>query len=344
MQPLSIISYGMVTGVGLNAPASCAAIRCGINNFQETRFMDKGGAWIIGSEVPLDQPWRGRMKLVKLVVPAIRECLSAIGDTGTEKIPLLLCVSEKTRHGRLDGLDDQLMHEVQDELGMRFHERSEVISNGSTGGVEALKHAMTIFNQGDTACCIVAGVDTFLVGSTLSAYEEKERLQTSNNSNGFIPGEAGSAVLVCSDIRNTGTGMSVVGIGFGKEEATVESDKPLRADGLVQAIKEALSSSGLTMVELDYRITGISGEQYGFKEASLAMSRILREFKEDFDFWHPADCIGEVGSASVMCTIGIAAAASQKYYAPGEKVLCHFSNDNGERAVVILNYSGNGAD
>ena len=41
--PLAITSVGMVTGVGLSAPASCAAIRCGIDNFQDTRFMDSYG-------------------------------------------------------------------------------------------------------------------------------------------------------------------------------------------------------------------------------------------------------------------------------------------------------------
>ncbi len=344
MRPVSIVSYGMVTGVGLNAPASCAAIRCGINNFQETRFMDKGGEWIIGSEAPLDQPWRGRMKLVKLAAPAIRECLSAAGNVEPEKIPLLLCVSEKTRPGRLDGLDDQLMNEVQDELGMRFHGRSEVISNGSAGGVEALKHATALFSQGEAAYCIIAGVDTFLVVGTLSAYEEKERLLTSNNSNGFIPGEGGASVLVAAGTQDAGTGMSIAGTGFGREEATVESEEPLRADGLVQAIKEALSASGLTLGNMDYRTTDINGEQYYFKEASLALTRILRERKEEFDIWHPADCIGEVGAAIVPCILGVASAAARKGYAPGDKVLCHFSNDNGERAAMILSYSGNGAD
>jgi 3-oxoacyl-[acyl-carrier-protein] synthase-1 len=334
----------MVTGVGLNAPSSCAAIRCGINNFQETRFMDKGGEWIIGSYVPLEQPWRGRQKLVKLVVSAISECLSAIDNFEAEKIPLLLCVAEKTRPGRLDGLYDQLMNEVQDELGMRFHERSEVISNGRVGGVEALKHAIGLFNQGNVAYCIIAGVDTFLVAGTLSIYEERERLQTSKNSNGFIPGEAGSAVLVSHGKQTAGTDMSIIGIGFGKEEATVESDKPLRADGLMQAIKEALSVAGLKMENLNYRITDISGEQYYFKEASLALTRILRERKEEFDIWHPADCIGEVGAAIVPCILGVALAAGRKGYAPGEKVLCHFSNDNGERAAMILSYSRNRAD
>ena len=56
-QPLAIVGSGMVTGVGLSAPASCAAIRCAIDNFQETRFMDSGGEWLLGCEVPLEQPW-----------------------------------------------------------------------------------------------------------------------------------------------------------------------------------------------------------------------------------------------------------------------------------------------
>src|SRR2546430_17370439 len=113
MKPVAIIASGMVTSVGLNAASSCAAIRCGIDNFSETRFMDKGGEWIIGSQVPLDQPWRGLPKLVHMVVPAIRECLAQAGDVTPELIPLLLCVAEKERGGRLEGLDDQLVADVQ---------------------------------------------------------------------------------------------------------------------------------------------------------------------------------------------------------------------------------------
>ena len=56
VMPLTIGSYGLVTGVGLDAPSSCAAIRGAIDNFQETRFVDSGGEWILASEVPLEQP------------------------------------------------------------------------------------------------------------------------------------------------------------------------------------------------------------------------------------------------------------------------------------------------
>ncbi|MFT0708815.1 hypothetical protein ACDX39_09850, partial [Pseudomonas aeruginosa] len=58
-QVLSIVASGMVSAVGLSAPASCAAIRCALDNFQETRFIDQGGEWLLAASVPLEQPWGG---------------------------------------------------------------------------------------------------------------------------------------------------------------------------------------------------------------------------------------------------------------------------------------------
>ena len=196
MKPIAIIAAGMVTGVGLDAPSSCAAIRCAIDNFSETRFMDKGGEWIIGSQVPLEQPWRGLPKLVHMVVPAIRECLAQTGGLGPEKIPLLLCVAEAERPGRLEGLDDELLSDVQTELGVRFHPRSAVIPRGRVAGGQAMLQARQLIHDEHFPFCVIAGVDSLLVSSTLAAYEAKNRLLTSQNSNGFIPGEAGAAILV----------------------------------------------------------------------------------------------------------------------------------------------------
>jgi len=336
MEPVSILASGMVTGVGLNAPASCAAIRCGITNFAETRFIDKGGEWIIGCSVPLAEPWRGRAKLLRLVVPVIQECLASVRITAVKEVPLLLCLAEGTRPGRLDGLDSSMIGEVEAALGVRFHPRSGTVEQGKVGGLGAMKEARRLFAEEGISLCLIAGVDSFLVASTLAAYEEKNRLQTSKNSDGFIPGEAGAAVLVSHGSKPNILTLSCLGIGFGQERATVESGDPLKADGLVTAIRGALSDAGRTMGDMDYRITDLSGEQYGFKEASLALSRTLRTRKERFDLWHPADCIGEVGAAIVPCMLGVLHAATRKDYVPGKNALCHVANDAGERACMIV--------
>ncbi|NUO79945.1 hypothetical protein HUU05_07700 [candidate division KSB1 bacterium] len=336
MQALSVLASGMVTGVGLNAPASCAAIRAALDNFEETRFMDKGGEWIIGCQVPLEQPWRGRKKLLHLVVPAMQECLSDFKNIPAEHIPLLLCVAEKERPGRLSDLDNVFFEEVQTELGLRFHPESMLLAGGHVSGVLAVKRARDLIYNQRVPMCLIAGVDSFLVGPTLAAYEEKDRLLTSKNSNGFIPGEAGCAVLLGPASFTPKAQLFCLGLGFGREKATIDSEEPLRADGLVAAFKAVLADSGCTMDDVDFRITDISGEQYHFKEASLAASRTIRNLKPEFDLWHPADCIGEVGAAIVPCVIGVALAAARKNYLLGKGMLCHFGNDSGERATMIL--------
>jgi 3-oxoacyl-[acyl-carrier-protein] synthase-1 len=341
VKPIAIIGAGMVTGVGLDAPSSCAAIRCAIDNFSETRFMDKGGEWIIGSQVPLGQPWRGLPKLVHMVVPAIRECLAHAGGVSPERIPLLLCVAETERPGRLQGLDDELFSMVQAELGVRFHPGSAVIPRGRVSGGLAMLHARQLIHDERAAFCVIAGVDSYLVAATLAAYEEKNRLLTSQNSNGFIPGEAGAAILVGPQSPSD---LLCLGIGAGEELATINSEEPLRAEGMVKAIRAALADAGRTMADVDYRITDSNGEQYWFKEAALAVTRILRVRKEEFEIWHPADCIGEVGAAIGPCALGVAAAASRKDYAPGPHPLCHFSGESSERLSLVLSGATGGVN
>ena len=337
-QPLAIVGAGMVCGVGLSAPTSCAAIRCALDNFQETRFMDSGGEWIVGSSVPLEQPWRGIPKLVRMLAMSLRECIGCYPDIEFEKVPVLLCLAEESRPGRLCDLDNQIFVGVQQELGITFHGASGVITQGRAGAATALRQAREIIYGECNPNVIIAGVDSLLSGPTLKAFEERERLLTSQNSNGFIPGEAAAALLVQS-VKSGQDALLCTGLGFGQEKATVAAENsPLRADGLVAAIHGALAEAGCDLGATDFRITDVSGEQYFFKEAALALSRILRQRKEAYDIWHPADCIGEVGAAIGPVMLTVMLTAMRKDYCPGIKVLGHLCNDDGLRAAMILSY------
>lgn len=338
-QPLAIVSSGMVTGVGLSAPASCAAIRCAIDDFQETRFMDAGGEWIIGSSVPLEQPWRGIAKLSKMLVSVLKECIACDPKLTLEQVPILLCLAEKDRPGRFDDLGNQVFIETQKELAIRFHEKSAIIEQGRIGVAVALNHARKLIYEEGLPQVIIAGVDSLLVGPSLRSFEEGERLMTTVNSNGFIPGEAASAVLVQAPGKSSEPQLFCLGIGYGTEKSTVDAeDIPLRADGLVQAIRSALAEAHCDLGALDFRIADVSGEQYGFKEAALALTRILRQRKEEFDIWHPADCIGEVGAAIGPVMLAVFLAALRKNYSPGKSVIAHLGNDSGKRAAMVLTY------
>ncbi|MBW6266563.1 hypothetical protein KZ859_29485, partial [Pseudomonas aeruginosa] len=199
-QVLSIVASGMVSAVGLSAPASCAAIRCALDNFQETRFIDQGGEWLLAASVPLEQPWRGRAKLLKMVARAIDEALRGQPELDCTELPLLLCVAEGDRPGRCAGLDESFLRDLEGELGRRFHPSSALIARGRVGGAVALLNARKLI-QGGCRQVLVAGVDSFVSGPTLAAYEARERLLTSQNSNGFIPGEGAAAVLVAAPLH-----------------------------------------------------------------------------------------------------------------------------------------------
>ncbi len=334
--PLAITGTGLVTGVGLTVAASCAAIRCAIDNFQETRFMDNGGEWLMGCEVPLEQPWRGKSKLLKMAAMAIRECLLTNPQIDSKATPLILCLSEHDRKGRVLDDDNQFFLDLQTEMGLRFHEKSRVVARGHVAVAVALKYARVLIQELNVKHVLIAATDSLLVGPTLAHFEEHERLLTSNNSNGFIPGEAGAALVVESGVAKQENQLVCRGLGFGMETAHVYSEEPLRANGLTAAIKESLRDAGYGESVLEFKITDISGEQYYFKEAALAFGRIDRTKRKEFDIWHPADCVGEVGSSLGLVMLAVLKASCEKAYSKGDHILAHLGDDDGKRSAMII--------
>jgi 3-oxoacyl-[acyl-carrier-protein] synthase I len=331
---LAILHSGLVTSVGLTTEAACAAIRASVTNHSQTRFYDSDGEWITGAQVPMDNPARGRERLLAMLELAIDECLEPYDVSQMRQTPLLLCVAEPQRAGRLDGLDTFLLSELRKRRPSLIHPGlSGVIAHGRVGAGLALSHARTLLN--DHAFVLVAASDSLLLGPTLAALEANDRLLTSQNSNGFVPGEAAGALLV-GRAPSAGSHLVCEGIGFAQEHAVENGDEPLRADGLTDAIRLALGDAGCELHDLDFRITDNSGEQYYFKEAALALNRILRRRKEEFDIWHPAECVGEVGAAIGPIALAVALTACRKAYSPGDRVLFHSGNDAGQRCAAVL--------
>jgi 3-oxoacyl-[acyl-carrier-protein] synthase I len=331
--PVSIIGCGMTTAIGLSAPAACAALRARLDNFRETRFISRNGAWVLGAEVPLEQPWRGLARLLHLLVGPLRECLDACDGIPSSAIPLFLCVAEPERAGRIAGLDDRLPRELVRALGSSFHAASGLVAYGQAGGAVALDRARRLVANGAAPRAIVAGVDSLLLAETLRAYDAEDRLLSEANSNGFIPGEAGAAVLVGPPERR---GLRLLGVGLAAEKARLGSDLPLRAEGLVAAMRQGLGEAGLDFSQVSYRIADLGGEQYYFKEAALAAARLLRGPNDVPDLWHPADGFGYTGAAAIPLMLGVSLTAGRKSYAPGPVVLAQASHDDGRRAAMVL--------
>lgn len=331
---LAILGTGLVTSVGLTAAACCSAFRAKIANPVETEFIDSAGAWIMAHQVKLERPASGLSKLARMAALAVEEALQALSREQWRRLPLLLCVAEADRPSRMPGLDEQLLAAIQAELGASFASSSALVPHGRVSVALALAKARELLAS-DLPGVLIVGVDSLLSWPTLSHYEREDRLLTEANSNGFMPGEGAGALWVGAGARRE-PAMVCAGVGFGREPAPIGSGEPLRADGLTHAIKASLEDAGCQLHDLDFRVTDLSGEAYYFKEASLALTRTMRQRKEDFDLWHPAECTGETGAASGVAVIAAAHDACRKGYAPGARVLAHWGNDAGQRAAATF--------
>lgn len=337
---VSVKACGMVTAVGFNAPASLAAIRAGIRRIEdEVLWNYEFGDYIAAGKVPLRHWWTGVGKLVGLVVPAIRECLSAAAPAVAGDIPLLLGLPALDRPARWPNLEERIFPEIEQRLGIPLHQLSQTIPRGNVSGVAAVEMASRLIEESAVEHCIVAGVDSFIDQKMINSYLHDRRILTTTNSNGFSPAEAGAAVLLAAPSGRPAGELRVLGMALADEPSPINSEEPLRGKGLGEAIRRALAASGIGISEIDYFITDLNGEHYKFKEAALSVLKLWSSNDEKgVDYWHPIESFGEIGAAIGPCALGLALIANQKGYAPSPSVLFHFSNDDRERAALVARF------
>jgi 3-oxoacyl-[acyl-carrier-protein] synthase-1 len=333
----------MVCSVGLHASAACAAMRAGIANFVELPYRDNRGEPIIGAmvpEVPTGQ--RRDDRLIELLTMALAECLQDQSAGRQEEVPLIVGLAEPDRPGGgSELLRSSIIETVQRQLGVRFHRGlSRVIAKGHTSGFEALWVARKLFKAAGVNACVVCGVDSYVNASSLLWLDAVSRLKTVENSDGIIPGEGAAAVLANAQPASRGNGNTqIAGLGFGKESASILSDEALLGVGLTKATKDALAEAGVAMHEIDFRMSDVAGESYGFKEQALTLMKVLKRTRATFPIWHCADSIGDVGAAAGVCELVWCTHAFRNGYAPGPQAIGYCSNLEGDRSVTILKHS-----
>ncbi|RWN56193.1 beta-ketoacyl synthase N-terminal-like domain-containing protein [Mesorhizobium sp.] len=332
--PIDIVSIGMVTAVGLDAPSACAAMRARLDGFQETRFVGSPAGWLTGAPVPLPRNWIGAKRIAHLAGGAISEAFETVPQA-REQTALILCLSEEDRPGRPVRDNSALLRRISEIVEIKPHLRSRIVAHGRPSGHIAFDQARRLIASGEAPYVMIAGVDSYLTGPTISHYLSKGRLLTADNSNGFIPGEAAAAVLCTRSERGV---LRLFGLGLSREEASIynKQDLPLQADGMTAAYSAAFRETGIEMTRLGYRIADLIGEQYWFKQTALASIRLLRGRHEFQDLWSPAESLGNIGAAAVPTMVGMAWTAAAKGYAAGNPVLIEASSDTGACGAAVF--------
>ncbi|MDH0865776.1 hypothetical protein [Mitsuaria sp. GD03876] len=340
---LSVLASGLVTCLGFNGPASLAAMRAGVRHVRLTNLWDaSAGEYVAAGKVDLPQWWPGAGKLADLVAPAIGECLKAATDatrTEARRIPLFLVLPRPDRPHLQARLDERLLEEIGFKLGLPLHPDSRLFPADRAATVSALVAARQWLSDSAEPYCVIAGVDSLIEPKLVDELLSRRRILSGDNSNGFSPGEAASAVLVGREGHGFADELQILGWGSGHEPATPDSEVPLRGDGLIEAIGQALQASGLSMQESHFRISDLNGEHDRFKEMTFAMLRYERHPRPLLnELWHPVEHVGEVGAAIGPLLLAVALHAGQRDYGVGSTALCTLSNDDGARACVVTRF------
>jgi len=354
---ICVLSAGVVCAVGGTAASSCAAIRACMDNFCETHFVDEVGQPLLGAPVPgvllglgdeADGHRQGGVgRLAAMFVRAATECVRGAGGVQARHTALLVLGPEASRPGvTLQSLHD-CFAACQQAVGAQFHATSRITQIGSPGLAAALQYAAGLLADPAATgvhAVLVAGVDSLLNTADINELLAQGRLLTSDNSDGFIPGEAAACVLV-GRLDAVAVGpqggrapvLRVAGVGLAQEPDCLSAGKPSRGKGLARAIQQALAQATQPAQAMHTRIADVTAESAFFEEASYAWTRVLRAPSPDgWRFETPVTRVGHVGSAMGTLLLALSLDAARKGWAAGPLTLVQLSSHDPSRGAVVL--------
>ncbi|WPB78298.1 hypothetical protein KYC5002_03895 [Archangium violaceum] len=347
--PLDIAAIGMVTPVGLSAPASAAAIRAGIARLSESQVYGKKGEPLVMGLVhddylpPLASSIRNQVgflsrqgRLLRLAAPALQEVCRGLQLPRLP--PLLLALPESWPAGA-QSVGPALLGQLAVQSGLTLDLlRSRVIQKGRAGGLVALRQALELLTAQSAPYVLIGGVDTYLERSLLKELDNEGRLAERGVSDGFIPGEA-AAFLLLRLAQGRASPMAPIArissLGLGVEPGHLYSPQPYLGDGLADAFREVFGAMQLDAPKVRCVYAGLNGERFWAKEWGVAYLRNRARFEEQLELEHPVECIGDVGAALAPLMLGLAAIGVQRGYR-SSPCLVWCSSDKEERAAALV--------
>jgi 3-oxoacyl-[acyl-carrier-protein] synthase-1 len=341
---LNILSVGMVTPVGLTAPATAAATRAGISRVRETplvdlRFRPHLGAFVDSSYLPELPMAAGGLsfrerRMLQLAALALREAARPL----TEPPVLLLAVPEELNAG--DRASARFLEALSKSAGVPLDLRqSRCFPQGRAAGMLALAEAFQRLESRRTSDLLVGGVDTLLAPELLASFELEERLRGAGPTDGFLPGEGAGFLWLeaaASGRRARPPPLaSIEGVGTGQEPGHRYSQEPYRGEGLAEAFHALFAPRPASAPRVKSVYAGLNGESFWAKEWGVAYLRSQARFAEDMTLLHPVENFGDPGAALGPLMLGLAALGLQRRYRQGP-CLVWCSSDRAERGAALL--------
>ncbi|HTT13065.1 MAG TPA: beta-ketoacyl synthase N-terminal-like domain-containing protein [Burkholderiaceae bacterium] len=347
-----IAGLGASTAVGRGAWESAAAVRAGISGFTQHPFMiDTAGEPMRAAIAPwLDIGLAGADRFEALLFPAIEEAMSVLQTLPSSPSRWAIALALPSPR---PGLAENIAADLTARLTRRYKSvfgSLAVFSAGHAAGLLGVQAACTKLSLGALDACVVAGVESWLEPETLEWLEENDQLHGAgplNNAWGFVPGEAGAALLLVNEdsahAMNLQPLAGVLGVGSAHEPKRIKTETVCIGEGLTAAFRGALAKlpPGRKVTDI---YCDMNGEPYRADEFGFTALRTKEHFESASDFVAPADCWGDVSAAGGLLHAMLACAAGQKRYAKGSLALAWASAEMGERAAALLACAAPGSE
>lgn len=305
---------GLVCPIGDSLPKIAAAIDASISAFKHSEFVGLKGEAFKSASVPEAtlEPWDAiaqysvrQNRILRLGTTALKTLLPPpIALTST--IPLLLCLPEPYPHHK-EAYGPEIISTLAKSSNWPINlPESRYFLMGRTSGFYALSYAQRLLSETPIHAVILGAIDSYLDPLLLALMEKDGRVLRERNSVGFIPGEAACFMVVAKKEWAEQHHIPMLGFvgstGVAEEPGHLYSQTPNLGNGLSGAIRHALTG----VEQFKFLYSSCNGEPMLAKELGIALTRNHTK-SASFKHIHPADCMGDVGAATVPLLMGIAA-------------------------------------
>jgi 3-oxoacyl-[acyl-carrier-protein] synthase-1 len=283
----------------------------------------------------IDPALRGAERLHALLIPVLTDLVKTANlerrDLG--QCALFLALPTPDEAVASWRLGETFLAELARRTGLGFKATRQSLS-GHAAGVELLAEASAFLSTGEARSCIVAGVDSYLSVDRLALLDERYRLKSPRNVDGFCPGEAAAAVLLegARLRRSSAPRATLAAMGLGLEPEPMASDRVSTGAGLCEALRGALPADGSP----DFLLCDLNGESYRAFEWGVAQARLGARLEGVGRAVMPARSVGDVGAASGPLLITVAVEAFERGWAPGEEALIFTASEGSLRGAARL--------
>ena len=324
---IAIEAMGAVTAVGDNLPLSVASIYTSGRRCVALAALGADGRPVIGAPAMIDDDVRGIDRLRLLALMALQDCL---GDQleAQPPLPVVVCAPPLEPFG-CDA--SWFLQRLLDDSDLALDpEGSRVIAGGRAAFPDALALAEQRLASQEWPACFLVGVDSLVATARLAREVAARRVAGPGNATGFIPGEAGAALLL-SLRADAGSAAIIAGIGRCGGGTTFNTTAAVLAD----AAERALANAGIAAPALGAICHDGNGDWAQLEEMALADARPPLSLVPEAQRLIPSISTGEVGAAAGPLSLAIVGLLLAKGVVQRPS-LAMFAAEGQARAAAVL--------